>query len=126
MNPAASTWRRRQTAMVWLNATLAFVVAMILFSTIVSAVTASLLLIFHMRQRGLQSMLARLFDDVVRPRVASQLPALMADTAREDFVAVLTRNRAVEEKGLFRWFGYWFAPRSLTALPKMEFVQRLP
>jgi hypothetical protein len=44
---------------------------------------------------------------------------------RDDFVAVLTRNRAVEEKGPMRWLGHWFAPRSLAALPTVEFAQRL-
>ena len=111
--------------MMWLNAALAFIVTMILFSTIVSAATESVHRIFHMRERGLRTMLGQLFDEIVWPRLASQLPALTAGAARQDFVAVLTRNRAVEEHGPARWFGYWFAPRSLTALPTLEFVQRL-
>jgi hypothetical protein len=111
--------------MVWLNAALAFVVAMILFSTIVSAATESLHRIFHLRERGLRSMLERLFDDVVWPRLSVRLAPRPADTVRAAFVAGLTRNRAIHETGPARWFGYWFAPRSLTALPTLEFVQRL-
>src|SRR5262249_52754679 len=113
------------TDMAWLNAALAFVVAMILFSTIASAATESLQRICHLREKGLRGMLERLFEQVIWPRLAEHFAGTPATSARDEFVSVLTRNRAVELHGPMRWFGYWFAPRCLAALPTVEFAQRL-
>jgi hypothetical protein len=108
--------------MAWLTAALAFVVAMILFSTMVSAATESVHRVFHMRERGLRKSLERLFDDVVWPTLgAGEAPA----AARADFLDVLTRNRARRRAGPARSLGHWFAPRSLSSLDTAEFVQRL-
>src|SRR6185369_2257943 len=111
--------------MAWLSAALAFVVAMILFSTIASAATESLHRVFHMRERGLRKTLERLFDDVVWPSLSPDGPADAPQAIRDDFLDVLTRNRAVRPLGPTRSIGYWFAPRSISCLDTTELVARL-
>jgi len=108
----------------WLTAALAFVLAMILFSTIASAVTESVHRLFHLRERGLQLMLTQLFNERIAPLLAAAGQKVAAD-AQERFVATLTRNRAVRSTGFFGWLGYWLAPNRVTSLSSLQFAERL-
>jgi len=53
----------------WLNAALTFVLSMIVFSTIVSALTEAVHRIFHMREAGLKRMLEQIYDDLPHPKL---------------------------------------------------------
>jgi hypothetical protein len=58
---------------VWLNALLAFSLAMIVCCTIGSAVTAAMQRIFHMRPAGLRRMIEQLFGEYIWPRLRDTL-----------------------------------------------------
>ncbi len=69
--------------MIWLNASLAFALAMIIFCTMVTAITEAVHHFFNMRQSGLERMLAQLFKKVIWPRVGPMLASIDADPAKK-------------------------------------------
>ena len=99
--------------MAWLNALLAFTLAMVIFCTIVSAITETIQHFFQLRRRGLEQMLGQLFDDVIKPRVAS--------ISKDAWVQQLIRNLGVPAGGLLNWV----LPTKLDALTTAEFVRRV-
>ena len=111
--------------MIWLNASLAFALAMIIFCTMVTAITEAIHQFFHMRQGGLERMLDQLFENVIWPRVAPTVNATK-DKIKEDFLETLLSNPAIEQHdGWFSWLRLWFAPRQVNALTLTQFVDRL-
>jgi len=109
----------------WLAAAVAFSLSMILFSTIVSALTEFVHRLFHMREIGLRRMLEELYKQHLAPQL---LPARTStDGKAETFSDQLTRNLAfgVKPRGVLAVFGYWFAPRRLQSLDWLEFVRRV-
>jgi hypothetical protein len=112
--------------MVWLNASLAFTLAMIIFCTMVTAITEAIHHFFSMRQRGLERMLEQLFEQAIWPRVRPLL-ATAKDAVKKDFLDTLTANPAVEGKDGVRLWGLrtWFAPRQLDSLTLTQFAERL-
>jgi len=92
----------------WLNAMLAFALAMIVFCTIVSAVTEFVQHLWGHRQDGLKWMLERFYDEVITTRL--QTGAL----ARENFLDTLTSNLSAPASKKVR----------LTALSYQEFANR--
>jgi hypothetical protein len=111
--------------MTWLNAVLSFTLSMIVFCTMVSALTEIVHRLFHMRPKGLQRMLGELFDAALWPQCKDALTTADQAAARTAFVDAMTRNPAVELHGPLRWIGRWFAPRQLDALSVTEFAERL-
>ena len=115
--------------MVWLNASLAFALAMIIFCTMVTAITEAIHHVFRMRRSGLEQMLGQFFEHVVWPRVAptvTQLTDKTKDQIKTDFIQTLTRNPAVEQTdGRVLSLRTWFAPRTLASLTLAQFAERL-
>ena len=112
--------------MVWLNASLAFTLVMIIFCTMVTAVTEAIHCLFGMRQRGLKRMLVQLFDQAIWPRVEPLLTE-RKDIVKKDFLDALTGNPAVAGKGNERFWGIrtWFAPRELDSLTLTQLAEGL-
>src|SRR5262245_40475748 len=100
---------------------------MILFSTIVSALTEFVHRLFHMRESGLRRMLERLYERHLAPQILGVDPEKARDSSR-DFSDLLTRNLAFGERLRFKAFGpigHWYAPRRLRSLDWLEFVRRV-
>lgn len=112
--------------MVWLNASLAFTLVMIILCTMVTAVTEAIHHCFTMRQRGLKRMLQQLFDQAIWPRVELSL-ADRKDTLKNNFLEILTRNPAVEGQrdGKLWSLRTWFAPRELDSLTLTQLAEGL-
>jgi hypothetical protein len=111
--------------MTWLNAALAFALSMIVFSTIVSALTECMHRVFHMREAGLERMLEQVFERHVKPALAAQLDKVDVALVRTNFTEALRRNLAVDGTAPVGWLRAWSAPRYLDSLSTREFVQRL-
>jgi len=110
--------------MIWLNASLAFALAMIIFCTMVTAVTEAVHHFFNMRQRGLERMLEQLFEKVIWPRVSPSVTAAK-ETIKREFLTTLTSNPAVEQhEGRLSGLRLWFAPRQLSSLTLTQFAER--
>src|SRR5262245_40914044 len=124
MSPG-NTSRTRGRRMIWLNAGLAFVLAMIIFCTMVTAITEAIHQFFHMRQGGLERMLDQLFENVIWPRVAPTVNAAK-DQIKKDFLETLLSNPAIEQlDGWFLRLRLWFAPRHVKSLTLAQFADRL-
>jgi hypothetical protein len=99
--------------LLWLNALLAFTLAMIIFCTIVSAITETIQHFFQLRRRGLEQMLGKLYADVIRPRAGS--------VSQDAWVQQLISNLGVPPGRLMNWI----LPTKLDALTTTEFVRRV-
>ena len=99
----------------WLGAALAFSLSMIIFSTIVSALTEAIHRVLHLREAGLQHMLDQLFAQAVGD-----------PGKRKVFVEKLTRNLAVgDATGKMQGFAHWFASRHVSTLHWRELLRRV-
>jgi len=107
--------------MIWLNATLAFALAMIIFCTMVTGITEAVHQCFSMRHHGLERMLGQLFEKVVCPRLGVTADA---GAIKKDFLDTLTSNPAVEQNGWLVGLRSWFAPRTLDYLTLAQFAER--
>lgn len=112
--------------MIWLEAVLAFALTMLVFSTMVSVIVEALHRLSAMRERGFRRMLEQLYDEVVVERFAAALSA-NGGAARDEYLEALTNNPGwpPEKRGLLGKFLNWWAPRKLTSLTTMQFVERL-
>lgn len=109
----------------WLAAAVAFSLSMIVFSTIVSALTEFVHRLFHMRESGLRRMIEQLYERHLAPQIIGS--AGSKESARE-FSDALTRNLAFgvrERNKALALFGHWYAPRRLQSLDWLEFVRRV-
>lgn len=137
----------------WLTGALAFAIAMLLFTSMVSAIVESVQRVFGMRRRGLQWMLRAMYEELatLRPDLVSQLgPAQQAlDTPLQDlgritrtwqwlreklgappagqaasrFLEVMTRNLRAQE--FHGWLPHFLRPQHVQSLTPVEFAQRL-
>ena len=89
--------------MIWLEAALALVFAMLVFSTIVTVVVDTLHRLIGLPGQGLQAMLEGLFDEVLWPHFGSRIPEAggeegkpetAQERARSAFVDAMIRNPA--------------------------------
>jgi hypothetical protein len=108
----------------WLTAALAFALSMIVFSTVVSALTEAMHGIFQMRARGLRRLLEQVYDEHLAERLG---PALDRgkDELKRQYLERLTRNYGVEIHGPLGAFGRWFTRRGVDSLTTLEFARRL-
>ena len=99
----------------WLGAALAFSLSMVVFSTIVSALTEAIHRTFGMREAGLRRMLDRLFAETI------------GDAGRRGaFVEKLTRNLAAPERSGWRLrLPSWLFRRGVGDLHWREFIRRV-
>ena len=77
--------------MEWLETGLAFAVTMIVFSTMVSVIVETGHRILRIREKGLQRLMATLYEDVIWPRLSNQLGQKKATV--KDFVTGMTSTR---------------------------------
>jgi len=99
----------------WLGAALAFSLSMIVFSTIISALTEALHRSLRLRERGLENMLEKLFAETIGDR-----------TRRTELVKELTRNLTVgEPSGRLASLKRWLTTRSVTSLHWRELQRRV-
>jgi hypothetical protein len=99
--------------MEWLEATLAFIITMMLLSTIASMVVETLHRFFRLREKGLEQTLSALFEKVIWPKVTSSAKKMANDGAlkelwQSNFVAVITGNEVPKtRKPPERWYFIW-------------------
>ena len=96
---------------------------MIVFSTIVSALTEATHGIFQMRARGLRHLLAQVYDEHLAKHLG---PALAeSDKVKTQYLELLTRNYGVQTDGPLGAFGRLLARRGIDSLTTLEFARRL-
>ena len=78
--------------MAWLDALLAFAVTMMVLSTLVSVIVEAGHSLLNERSKGLERQVEHMFDQVIAPRLAGQLPA---DMTGSRFVKQITDMRWV-------------------------------
>jgi hypothetical protein len=119
--------------MEWLEASLAFAVTIMVFSTMVSVIVESFHRIFRLREDGLRRIVEELFDQTIWPKFSVKLMATvdLADRAnskdqlRKQFAKIMTKSRfnpKIKPKALM--------PRvtnagQLMALTSLEMLERL-
>ncbi len=123
--------------MAMLEALAAFALAMVAFSTMVSAIVEMIHRFVNLRQKGFERMLERLYVDVIKPRVGD---ALKPDA--KDFVAHVAHIRglptrptiqeAIEKKSVVKmikalWtpIGAWFVPHTENKITPIQLIERL-
>ena len=77
--------------MEWLEAGLAFAVIMMVFSTMVSVIIETGHRFMRIREKGLQRLIAQVYEDVIWPRLPNHLDEKKAST--NDFVERMTCTR---------------------------------
>jgi len=82
----------------WIEAALAFSLIMFVLATIVTLVMESAYKVLLTREKSFRLMMARLFDEVLKPRVGHLLRGVTIGQARERFLDTVTRNQAYEDK----------------------------
>ncbi|HUQ09603.1 MAG TPA: hypothetical protein VM146_04750 [Steroidobacteraceae bacterium] len=109
--------------MKWIEAALAFALIMFVLATVVTILMESAYKLLLTREKSFRLMMARLFDEVLRPRVGHLLRGVTIAQAREGFLETVTRNQAYEEKNdLVR---QRVQPEQLTSMTMMQFADRL-
>lgn len=78
--------------MAWLDTLLAFAIAMMVLSTIVSAIVEAAHSLMNQRVKGLERLMEQMFNKVISPQLAGQLPA---DLTGSRFVNQMTDMRWV-------------------------------
>src|SRR5262245_23316155 len=84
--------------MKWLQATLAFSLIMLVLATIVTIILETAYRALLTREKGFRLMMERLFDEVLKPRVAHLLRGVTLAEAREHFLNTVTRNQAYDQQ----------------------------
>ncbi len=109
--------------MKWLQAALAFALIMLVLATIVTIILETAYRALLTREKGFRIMMARLFDEVLKPRVTHLLRDVTLAQAREHFLNTVTRNQAYEEE--FNRIRGFIQPNQLAGMSMMEFADRL-
>ena len=116
-----------------LEAALAFSITMLFLAMIVSTIVETAHRIFGLREAGLKLMLQQMYEDNIRPRLVSVIAGVTEGAGKgpqekagigEDFVEVMTRNRAPPPKRVLS-LTRLTRPTRLSALSTMQFIQRL-
>lgn len=112
-----------------LEAVVAFALAMVVFSSMVSAIGEVIVnRVFKLRQRGFKQLLETLYDDVVEPRVAASLQRVGGNkNFRSDVLGALTLNRGLPngKTGVIQRVWDMFVSRKVSALTPIEFIERI-
>jgi hypothetical protein len=109
--------------MKWIEAALAFALIMFVLATVVTILMESAYKLLLTREKSFRLMMARLFDEVLRPRVGHLLRGVTISQARERFLETVTRNQAYEEKNdVVR---QRVQPDQLASMTMMQFADRL-
>jgi len=107
----------------WIQAALAFALIMLVLATVVTIILESCYKLLLIREKGFRLMMARMFDDVLKPRVGHLLRGVTVPEAREEFLETVTRNQAYEKKhGAIRARAQ---PDQLSSMTMMQFADRL-
>jgi hypothetical protein len=109
--------------MKWLQAALAFSLIMLVLATVVTLILETAYRALLTREKGFRIMMARLFDEVLKPRVAHLLRGVTLAQAREHFLDTVTRNQAYGEE--FNRVRGFIQPNQLASMTMMEFADRL-
>jgi hypothetical protein len=109
--------------MKWLQAALAFSLIMLVLATIVTVVLETAYRFLLTREKAFRLMMGRLFDEVLKPRVAHLLRGVTLAEAREHFLNTVTRNQAYDER--FNRVRSLIQPDQLAWMSMMEFADRL-
>jgi len=109
--------------MKWLQAAMAFALIMLVFATIVTIVLEAVYRILLTREQGFRQMMARLFDVVLQPRVASLLRGITVEQAREQFLDAVTHNPAYADR--HGWLRGRIQPQQLASMTMMQLADRL-
>lgn len=109
--------------MKWLQATLAFSLIMLVLATIVTIILETAYRALLTREKGFRLMMERLFDEVLKPRVAHLLRGVTLAEAREHFLNTVTRNQAYDQR--FNRVRALIQPDQLAGMSMMEFADRL-
>lgn len=109
--------------MKWLQATLAFSLIMLVLATIVTIILETAYRALLTREKGFRLMMERLFDEVLKPRVAHLLRGVTLAEAREHFLDTVTRNQAYDQQ--FNRVRALIQPDQLAGMSMMEFADRL-
>ncbi len=107
----------------WLEAALAFSLIMLALATVVTIVLETGYQLLSTRERGFRLMMERLFDDVLSTRIAATLSGISMETARDQFLASVTRNQAYEKKT--SWLRSIAQSADLKSMSMMQFAERL-
>jgi len=105
------------------EAALAFALVMIIFSTMVSAIMEILYRLISSREKLFVLTMERLFDQTIWPLVRQRLSA--QEEARAVFIKAITTNPADEIDAKRRGILDFGAPKGITELSVMEFIERL-
>jgi hypothetical protein len=109
--------------MKWLQAALAFSLIMLVLATVVTVILETAYRTLLTREKGFRIMMARLFDEVLKPRVAHLLRGVTLAQAREQFLNTVTRNQAYDAE--FNRVRGFIQPNQLASMTMMEFSDRL-
>lgn len=109
--------------MKWLQAALAFSLIMLVLATVVTLILETAYRALLTREKGFRIMMGRLFDEVLKPRVAHLLRGVTVAQAREHFLNTVTRNQAYDEE--FNRVRGFIQPNQLASMTMMEFADRL-
>ena len=113
--------------MALLEAIVAFSLAMLVFSSLVTAIAeVAVNRIFKLRQQGFQQLLENIYDQVIVPRLGHYLAAAQADATlgREAFVKALMRNPARDQTDN-RKLTDLVSSRKVSTLTAFEFIEKL-
>lgn len=108
--------------MLWIEASLAFAITMMIFSTIVSVVVETAHRIFRVREKGLQHLMQHMYSQIIEPRLFTKPPSNGAAI----FQAHMTRARFLPaKKSWLLGINRIINAEHLTSLSTAEFIERL-
>src|SRR5215470_799115 len=107
----------------WLTAALAFSLIMLVLATVVTIVLETGYQVFSTRERGFRLMMERMFDDVLKHRIAPLLQGVTMDQARKDFLEAITHNQAYKDKT--GWLRGIAQSADLKSMTMLQFADRL-
>lgn len=107
----------------WIQGALAFALIMLVLATVVTIILESFYKLLLTRENGFRLMMARMFDEVLKPRVGHLLRGVTPSEARERFLDMVTRNQAYEEK--HNMVRERVQPDQLSSMTMMQFADRL-
>jgi len=116
--------------MAWLDALLAFAITMMVLSTLVSAIVEAGHSLLNQRAKGLERLMQHMFDKVIAPKLAGQLPT---DMTGSRFVKQMTDMRWVPvapnagriKKAYYRIVNKLRRTDKAQKLATLEFLERL-
>ncbi len=113
--------------MIWLEAAMAFCVVMMVLSTMVTVLVESFYhRLFKLRQRGMRQLVAALYEDIIKPRLAG-VPA-SASQFSKDLTTLRYMPFSKQLSGFSGWFRqHWhciIVGKEVQAMTALEFIAR--